>query len=159
MKTKQANMIAKFTTETNGANQPNKALFSAIKVICKKTEEVVVDCRTYMSASRNASKVEACIWVSIANAKKPKSFEFGHVSGHGSASGWGYDKVSSAIGAAIDDAGIELYGTPYNVYSNEKVDMKRRARIGGVGGNAAEMACLAIAYAAGYRDCIVVQIG
>lgn len=159
MKTKQANMIAKFTTETNGANQPNKPLLSAIKVICKKTERVVVDCRTYMSASRNASKVDACIWVSIADAKKPKGFEYGHVSGHGNASGWGYDKESSAIGAAILDAGIELYGTPYHVGSGDKVDLKRRCHIGGVGGEASEQACLAIAYAAGYRDCIVVQIG
>lgn len=151
MKTKQEQIKAKFTNDSDNGYQYDKPVIAKYLIIDKTTEKTIVDCRLYMSASRSASTVYASLWVSgIKN--KPIT----RTSGHGSAGGWGYDKESSAIGAAIEDAGIELYGTPYRVSYDEKIDFKRRAYIGGTGEHGS--ALLAIAYAAGYRNCILAKM-
>lgn len=158
MKTKQANIRAAFTAEVTNAKTPdNKQLVTAWKLCDKKSEKVVVDCRTYIGTSRNASTVTACLWVDINGNKKPDGFEYGYVSGTGSAGGYGYCKESSAVQDAIDSAQIGLFGTAYRGQS-EKVDFKKKARIGGVGLDAVEQALLAIAYAAGYNDVLVVRV-
>lgn len=157
MKTKQANLKAVFTTECdNGENHGNKMeQVSRYKLIDKKTEACAVDVAVYMGRSRNAETVKASIWVNLSDKKKPNGWEYRYTSGTGQAGGWGYDKESAAVGDAIRSAGIELYGCPYA--SQGKVDMKRKARIDGVGSSAIEKAILAIGYAAGYSDCIFVS--
>lgn len=146
MKTKQNHIKAKFVAQNEAAKNysGDKELVSLYKIICKKTELVVVDCRCWMSRGRNVSNFYASIWI---NTKT------GFYSGTGSAGGWGYDKESSAIASAIESAGVELFGAPYP-QSGELVDFKKRARISGTGCH--KEALMAIAYAAGYRDCIVV---
>lgn len=158
MKTKQSNIRAAFTAEVTNAVVPaNKQLVTGYKLVDKKSEKVVVDCRTYIGTSRNASTVYACLWVDINGNKKPDGFEYGYVSGYGSAGGYGYCKESAAVQDAIDSAKIELFGTAYRRQS-EKVDFKKKARIGGVGMDAVESALLAIANAAGYNDVIMVRV-
>lgn len=159
MKTKQAHIKAVFTTENSNATQPaNKQLMTAYKLVDKKSEKVVVDCRTYIGTSKSASTVLACLWVDLNYNKKPENFEYGYTSGQGSAGGYGYCKESAAIDDAINSAGIELYGTQYHTNSDEKVDFKKRARVNGTGLDCAEKALLAIAYAAGYNDVILVRV-
>lgn len=165
MKAKQSHIKAKFTTQVSNAYHYDKPLVSAYKIIDKSTESCIVDCRVYMSASRNASTVYCSLWVSsIKESKLPQPHinsyrsEWGldnSVSGKGSAGGWGWDKESGAIGSAIVDANIELFGTPYP-YHDDKVDFKKRAYIGGTGCH--KEALLAIAYAAGYNNVIMVSM-
>jgi len=104
----------------------------------------VVTCRTYMGRSSSASVVYASIWVH----RPHRSGKEIHCAGHGSAGGYGYHKGSAAIGSAISDAGIELYGSPY---SQDKQDYRKRAHIGGVGDTAIESALLAIGRALGFN--------
>ena len=158
MKTKQSNIAAKFTSSVSNAvnYSRDKETIRQYTLVDKKTERVVVDCRVYMGRSRNASTVYAAVWVNISAAKKPDAWLYGETSGRGFASGYGYHKGSAAIGDAISSAGIELYGSPYTNTQGDKVDMKKRAHIGGCGDEAARAALLAIAYAAGFKDCIFV---
>lgn len=158
MKTKQSTMKAVFTTSNeNAVNHGHKMeTVGNWIVIDKKSEREIVTVRVYMGRSANASQVKASIWVSLADNKKPDSWEYGFTSGSGHAGGYGYDKESAAIESAIESAGIELYGTAYKRH-DEKVDFKKRVWIGGVGSQAVETALLAIAYAAGYNDCILVK--
>lgn len=154
MKTKQSHIKAKFTTEESNAKNLSgeKELVSAYKIVDKKTEDVILDCRVW--STRNGGTVYGSIWADVKKGKFPESWGYGCVSGHGKASGYGYHKESAAIEAAIHSAGIELFGTPYA--GREKVDFKKRAYIGGTGEH--EYALLAIAYAAGYTNCILVKV-
>lgn len=65
---------------------------------------IPVQVKCWMSRSRNASVVYACVWVFGGNRKN------GWVSwsGKGQAGGYGYDKQSAAIDIAIRNAGIDL---------------------------------------------------
>ncbi len=154
MKTKQNHIKAVFTTENSNARNmsDSKEVVSRYVIIDKKTEKKVIDCRVYASRGKG-SNLYASIWVDLKKEKTPDSWQYGYTSGFGLAGGWGYDKESKAIEQAIDSAGIELYGTPYN-RTDTKVDFKKQAWIGGTGCH--EKALLAIAYAAGYSDCIAV---
>ncbi len=145
MKTKQQFLSAKLGEPKQNAKNLNgsKELVSRILVIDKKSERVIVDARCWMSSSPNASRVYSSVWV--------HSPEF-QTSGHGSAGGLGYHKESAALQRAISSAGIELYG---DVYGRERV--KKRAYIYGVGDGAMQSACLAIAYAVGCKDAVIVN--
>lgn len=155
MKTKIENMRVKFTKECENATQLDKPIIERIRVIDKKTERVVVDARIYMSASANASMVHCALWVTLKQAKKPTTWSYPFTTGKGSASGYGYHKASAALQAAISSAGIEIYGSPYN--RAEPDNMKKRAFIDGCGETAMRDALMAIAYAAGFTDCIYVS--
>ena len=158
MKTKQSSMKAVFTNEcSNAINLGGKMeTLGQFILIDKKTEREVVVARTYMGRGRSASQVKAAIWVDLSDKKKPASWEYGCTSGSGQAGGYGYDKASSAIADAIESAGIELYGTAYRRHG-EKVDFKKRVHFGGVGVTATRSALLAIAYAAGWTDVVMVE--
>jgi hypothetical protein len=158
MKTKQSTMKAVFTSEmSNGVNYGNKLeTVGGYKLIDKKTESVVVDCRIYTGRSRDASQVKATIWITLSDAKKPATWEYHHTSGTGTAGGWGYCKTSSAVASAISDAGIELFGSVYG-NTQEKVDFKKRVYFGGSGEQSVRVALLAIANAAGFNDCVFVE--
>lgn len=168
MKTKQEHIKAVFTASNSNAKNMDgeKEQIAAYKIIDKKTERTVVDCRVYMGRSSSATTVYASIWAYIKENKvaakyKPAfmvehssgAYFSGCTSGHGWAGGYGYCKESQAIGDAIKSAGIELYGSAYPSYKDS--DKKRRAYIGGTGCH--EKALLAIAYAGGYTDCILVK--
>ena len=158
MKTKQASMKAVFTKEcSNAINHSGKMeTVSQFILIDKKTEKQVVIARTYMGRGRYASQVKAAVWVDLSDKKKPADWKYGYTSGSGQAGGYGYDKASTAIADAIESAGIELYGTAYHRHG-EKVDFEKRVHFGGVGSTATRMALLAIAYAAGWTDVILVE--
>lgn len=160
MKTKQTNMIAKFTAKTWQSNAKNysqeKELVSRYLVIDKKTERVIIDCRCYMGRSSNSTQVYASIWI---NSNKPlcedeEGFTT-YTSGHGAAGGYGYHKESAAIDDAISSAGFTLFGSASG-YDN-KPDFKRTCHIGGVGESAINSALLAIAHACGSLDVIFVN--
>ena len=143
-KTKREFLIAKLISEESNARNMagEKEQVNRIVLIDKKTERHVVDARFYMSSGRNATTVYCSIWV---HTKDGKGF-----SGHGKAGGYGYHKESAALADAIKSAGIELWGDQYNKVKQPK----RQAYISGCGETAMHDACNAIAYAAGYRDCI-----
>lgn len=162
MKTKQKNMIAKFTAEKCLNNAKNfsqeKELVNRYLVIDKKTEKVVVDCRCYMGRSSNSSQVHAAIWVnSIVSLCDADGFTT-YTSGGGSAGGYGYHKESAAIGDAISSAGFTLFGntSEYGSEYGDKPDFKKICHINGVGESAIRSALLAIAYACGSKDVIFV---
>lgn len=124
----------------------------SIVALHKGELKTVVRAECRMSASKNATVVYANLWVS-----GPKE-----TSGRGRAGGYGYHKVSAAIGEAIAFAGIELYGSPYadngmvsrlatQSRKPEPEDLKKRCYIDGVGDRAINTALMAIAHAAGYR--------
>ena len=58
----------------------------------------LVHCRTYMSKSRNASRITVILWANGDN----------YASGSGYADGFGYHKQSAAVESAINAAGFEL---------------------------------------------------
>lgn len=164
MQTKQKYLVAKFTARHDNAKNDHekRELTSYYKLIDKKTERVIVDCRMYMGKSASASAVHCSLWVQyVKNAPETWSDGYASTSGSGVASGYGYHKSSAALASAISSAGIELWGSPYckPVNSETPADMrkrmKQRAHIGGTG--TIEGALSAIAYAAGYKDCIFVQ--
>lgn len=160
MKTKQKNMIAKFTAEKCLNNAKNfsqeKELVSRYLVIDKKTEKVIIDCRCYMGRSSNSSQVYAAIWVnSIISLCDDADGFTTHASGRGSAGGYGYHKESAAIGDAISSAGFTLFGNASEY--GDKPDFKRICNIDGVGESAIRSALLAIAYACGSLDVIFVN--
>ena len=138
-------MKAVFVKETSNAKNLSgeKETVNRIVLIDKKSEHCAVDARFYMASGRNASTVYCSIWV------RTKCGKF--YSGHGKAGGYGYHKESAALSDAIKSAGIELYGDQYNRAKQQK---NKRAHIDGCGETAMYDACNAIAYAAGYRDCV-----
>lgn len=143
-KTKREFMTAKLVTEARNARNMagEKEQVNRIVLIDKKSEKQVVDARFYMASGRNAPTVYCSIWV---YTKDGKGF-----TGHGKAGGYGYHKESAALADAIESAGIELWGDQYNRTKSPK----QRAHISGCGETAMHDACNAIAYTAGYRDCI-----
>ena len=157
MKTKQSNMIAKFTSSMQNATQPqNKEMIARYLVIDKESERHIVDCRVYMGRSSSASVVYAAIWISFdvkqCRDEDAKAWECGYTTGKGKAGGYGYHKASAAVQDAITSAGIDLYGSAYT----GTPDFTISASISGVGDSAIQSALLAIAFAAGYDDCIFV---
>ena len=149
-------MKAKFTKQVMNARRDYKKVQvdQWLLVTLHKGElKTVVQVECTMGASRNSSVVHANIWVG-----GPKE-----TSGHGSAGGGGYHKVSAAVDSAIDSAGIKLYGSPvsdrnglvWTYDGGERVqeteDLKQQCHIHGVGDNAVKVALMAIAEAAGYR--------
>lgn len=159
MKTKQKNMIAKFTAEKCLNNAKNfsqeKELVSRYLVIDKKTEKVVVDCRCYMGRSSNSSQVYAAIWVNSIVSLCDNAGGFAtYTSGRGTAGGYGYHKESAAIDDAISSAGFTLFGNASGY--GDKPDFKKICHIDGVGESAIRSALLAITYACGSKDVIFV---
>ena len=155
MKTKQSAIRANFTKENrNARNRANeKETIGGFKLVCRKTEAEVVDVRFYMGRGSSASTVYCSIWVTLAAGKKPADWEYWTVSGSGHAGGYGYDKRSSALQDAIGSAGIQLFGDAYA--RQEKPNFKKAAWIGGTG--VMREPLQAIAYAAGFTDCIIVE--
>ena len=165
-KTKQQFMNAILTTKRSDSAQNlsgDMETTSGIKFVDKKTERVVIDARFYMGRSRSATAVHCSLWVTVANTHKPDSWEYGETSGKGKAAGGGYHKSSASLASAISDAGIELYGSPYahpvngDSVAETKKKLKTRAYIGGCGDASMMAALQAIAYASGWKDCIIVQ--
>jgi hypothetical protein len=158
MKTKQPYLKAEFTTNHSEATNYNgpKELTAYYKLVDKKSEAVVVDCRIYAGRSVSASAVYCSLWV---KRKQPWPDGNTRTSGKGTATGYGYDKASAALEAAIDSAGIKLWGAVYVQPADKAVDaralQKNRAHIAGTG--AMDAALCAIAHAAGFTDCIFVQ--
>lgn len=174
MKSKQLKLKAKLPLTaadiTNGAYSYSKQKERTIKIIDKTTEKCIVDCVISVGNSKNSSTVYADLWVSnIKPAKIPKNADYTYtvdscydneppktyttnsLSGKGKAGGYGYDKMSQAVQNAIDECGITLWGTPYH---GQDADFKKRANVGGTGNH--EAALLAIAYAIGYNNIILV---
>lgn len=173
MQAKQNHLKAKFVSKKeNGKNLYNqKEVLEMYTIVDKKTEKTIINCHVYGGRSSNSSTIYASLWVyNIKENKIPEKerkgwlYQYdasspglfsGKTSGHGTAGGGGYHKASAAVGDAIASAGIELFGTPYNA-RDEKVSFKERAYINGVGDGAIKSALLAIAYAAGYNNVILV---
>jgi hypothetical protein len=157
----------------SGVHSHTKQKARTFKIIDKTTEKTIVDCVLSMGTSKSSSTVYADLWVhGIKKSKIPKkgiytetidfcydnviktrTYDVDYLSGKGSAGGHGYDKESQAVQEAIDECGIALYGTPYRGHDN--VDFKKRCNIGGTGEH--EKALLAIAYACGYNNVILVR--
>lgn len=157
MKTKQSRLRAEFATERDNAINYGgaKPLVARHILIDKKTEKIIVDCRVYGSGHT----VYCALWVmGIKPAKVPAGWSHGSTSGRGKASGYGADKESIAADAAIQNAGIKLWGSHYGAagFDMPRDILKKPASIAGCGDKAVESALLAIAYAAGYTDCIYV---
>ncbi len=158
MKTKQPYLKAEFTTSHSGATnyKGTKELTAYYKLVDKKSEAVVVDCRIYTGRSASASTVYCSLWVT---RKQPWPDGNTRTSGKGTATGHGYHKASAALEAAIDSAGIKLWGSVYVQHTDKAVDaralQKNRAHIAGTG--IIEAPLCAIAHAAGFTDCIFVQ--
>jgi len=102
----------------------------------------LITIRCYMGRSSSASKVYATIWV--------KSDGY-YTSGHGSAGGCGYDKISAAIDDAIISANIELRGKVYD----SKSKSRRKTSINGIGTSAIREAMQAIARKLGYKKIFI----
>lgn len=154
------------TTAQNARNYSGeKELTYRYAVIGKINGELrtVVDARCWRGRRRNSSTVYASVWVN----------GLVHTSGRGQAGGYGYHKASAAIGSALSDAGIELYGDVYESYHHwnyeEKQENtpkeiaaikrrleKRRAYIGGVGESAIRAALMAVAKAAGAKGKLII---
>ena len=122
-------MKATIVSENHNANMAydSKELIKAYVVLSGNKE--VIRVKLFMGRSRNASAVYCNFFI------------IGGASGAGSASGYGYDKQSAAVSAAIESAGIEL-----------------SEDIGGVGPSAIREALGAIMKALGYQDNIIVEV-
>lgn len=119
-----------------------KELVSSIKAISmiensrnnRHEAETIIDCRVYMARHSDGASPQYCnIWINDTRSSTNTAHRYAR--GVGKASGYGYDKSSAAISAAIDDAGITL-----------------SKRIDGVGESASFEAICAIAEALGYAD-------
>ena len=157
MKTKQPYMqaIMPATARSYAVNHGgHKETLSTVKLIDKRTERVVVDARWYQARSPNTHTMYCSIWCNGASVE---------CSGHGQASGWDYHKQSAACQDAIHSAGVELYGSPYDhpvngdTLAQTRAMIKTRAYIGGCGERSILVALCAIAYAMGYKNCVMVQ--
>ena len=84
-----------------------------------------VDARFYMGRSPSASVVYCSVWIRTRDGR--------HLSGRGSASGYGYHKQSAALDDALRSAGVSL-----------------AVPIHGAGESAMRQALIAVARAAGY---------
>lgn len=99
----------------------------------------IVEARFYMGRSKNSSVVYCSLWVHCGEI---------YTTGTGKAGGYGYHKESAAMGAAIRNANIQLFGSPYtNPEGGE--DLEKPAYIAGCGAESMRKALLAIAEATG----------
>ena len=140
------------SNESNGRNYADtKETTHELRVIARRSSNAayeagklceVVTARFYMGRSRNASTVYCSVWVHCEGI---------HTAGHGTAGGWGYHKNSAALSAALSNAGIELWGSPYDK-EDEDTQKGERAHISGCGDSAMRSALLAVARATG-ADC------
>lgn len=139
----------------NGKNESNAINYSGEKervasyqVIGKRNGKLasIVEARFYMGRSRSASTVYCALWVQGDN----------YCSGRGTAAGYGYHKESAALASAINSAGIELYGSNYSGWGEEKPNFKKRAYIGGCGTGSMATALKAIARAAGAKGQLLI---
>lgn len=115
-----------------------------VAVIDKNRIFTPITVRVYMGRSAQANTVYASIWLGGRGIR---------TSGYGSASGYGYHKISAAIDGAITSAGISLLGSPYG---KERDDNKTPCDISGAGDNAVIAALQAIAKAMGYRGKVTI---
>lgn len=156
MKTRQPYMRAILGAQVSNAINmgDDKETIGRIVLIDKKTERQIVDARFYMGRSSKSGNVYCSLWIYGNNF---------YTSGRGTAGGWGYHKGSGALASAIASAGIELYGSPYghpvngDTPAQTRAMLKTHARISGCGSYSMRCALMAIAYAAGFKDCIVVE--
>jgi hypothetical protein len=160
MKTKQQYMkaVLPVTGKSNAVNDNDKReLIGYYKLIDKKTEKTIIDCRLYMGKSASASAVYCSLWI------RSPSFNGFESSGRGTASGYGYHKQSAAVASAIESAGIKLFGSPYGHPVNQETPaemrkkLKQSAHVGGCGSGSIECALSAIAHAVGCVDAIWVR--
>lgn len=107
-----------------------KKLIKTFNLITDELKEIIT-VRCYMGRSTGASAVYAAIWVNCGSI---------YTSGKGKAGGYGYHKVSAAIGDAINSAGIML-----------------DTDISGVGDGAIKEALEAIANALGFERVLIVE--
>lgn len=161
MKTKQPFMQAKIGPYVDNATQYNKPLLQRFVLVDKTTEREVVDCRVY--GTSNGQTLRCAIWIDVKNSKVPAkykaSYDAGYkvytIGGRGFASGAGYHKLSQVVQGALHDAGISLYGSPYNRESS--YEKGRSVAIGGCGDQSITAALLATAHAAGWNNVILVD--
>ena len=116
---------------SNAVNYGNKKeTIRTYNIITDKLDNIIT-ARCYMGRSSSASVVYASIWINAHGI---------HTSGKGHAGGYGYHKISAAIGDAIASAGIGL-----------------SKDISGVGDGAIHEALGAIAEAMGYNKFLIVE--
>lgn len=121
------------------------ATYKVIGKFPKGKLQVLCEARMYMGRSNTASTVYCSLWV---HGKKSTS-------GRGQAGGYGYHKESAALQSAINSAGISLFGATFS-NTDQKINLKRSANIGGVGDDAMRTALISIARAAGARGELLV---
>ena len=115
----------------NGKNYGHKKeLVQTFNVITDTLKEIIT-VRCYMGRSASASVVYASLWITAPDY---------HGSGTGKAGGYGYHKISAAIGDAIASAGIAL-----------------DTDISGVGNSAILDALTAISNALGFERVLIVE--
>lgn len=134
------------------AQTPNKPLVGCGSLMATDANgqfREAVCVRTYMSASRNASTVYACVWIAPARDWKHPAGTLAWPSGRGQAGGYGYHKESAAIAEALTEAGVSLFGNPYK-RSDEAADLEKYFFLSGTGSSAYAEVFAAIAVAAGY---------
>jgi hypothetical protein len=125
---------AEYINNGKWADNKEQVEFWAVVALKDGKLEQPITARCWMGRSRNASTVYASVWCSNRDGNG-RSY-----SGHGSAGGYGYHKVSAAIGSAIRGAGIQL-----------------SRDISGVGESAIRDAFEAIARALGYSEVTIVH--
>jgi hypothetical protein len=111
---------------------PDKETIERWRVAAVRNDgiDTPVDARFYMGRAGSASKVYCSVWLRSHDGQR-------FLSGHGTAGGGGYHKISAALGDALESAGIKL-----------------ASRIDGCGESAMIHALDAVAVALGYGDCI-----
>ena len=118
-------------TVSNAVNYSGKKEMMKTFNVVTDTLKEIITVRCYMGRSAGASAVYAAIWVNTRGY---------YSSGKGKAGGYGYHKVSAAIGDAINSAGIAL-----------------DTDISGVGNSAILDALTAIANALGFERVLIVE--
>jgi hypothetical protein len=127
------------------AMQPKQPMVGAGSLVVAMPDgsiREVITVRTYMSASRHALTVKACVWIRLNTVSGDWK------NGRGEAGGYGYHKESAAIAAAVRAAGVRLYGDPY-AYGGP-ADLEKPFDFGGSGSSFYPDVFHAIAEAAGY---------
>jgi hypothetical protein len=122
-----------------------KETTSTMQVIARNKQGAlssIVEARFYMGRSTNSSIVYCSLWVHCGDV---------YTTGTGKAGGGGYHKESAALGAAIRDANIKLFGSPYSNPEGGE-DLEKPAFIAGCGSDSMRKALVAIAEATG-ADC------
>lgn len=143
MKTKRTMRAVIGESRSNASIPRDKELTGACSYVVSTPNGLreVITVRCYMSRSRSASTVYACVWIKRADGERN--------SGSGSAGGWGYCKRSTAVGVALRDAGVTLYGSPYK--HTMPRPLSKEFYLDGTGTSGFDTVFQAIARAAGYR--------